>query len=174
MHNTCILVECGNGWMTKVRLVSVITHVWPSALQNLCILKLPQNKCDHTMPCIHRSRSMAQKHWPDLSKGEVMHYLRRHKYDCSPSIIIQDLRVDGITRTPTPEKTIQWLGVHFDRRLLFHHHVKTTIKPTWSSEDMQYCKGNCARASRGSEVQIYYKSTSRQHSPSRGSEEERM
>ena len=36
------------------------------------------------------------------------------------------------------------------------------------------CKGNCIRASRGSKVQIYYKSTSRQHSPSRGSEEERM
>ena len=46
------------------------------------------------------------------------------------------------------------------------------LSPFWAI--LSYCKGNCAGASRGSEVQIYYKSTSRQHSPSRGSKEERM
>ena len=52
-----------------------------------------------------------------------MHYSRRRKYDCSPSLTIKDY--DGITRTLTPDKTVKWLGIHLDRKLLFHHHVKT-------------------------------------------------
>ena len=54
----------------------------------------------------------------DLNKRELMHYSRRRKYDCCPSLTILDH--DGITRTVTPERTVKWLGVHFDRKLLFH------------------------------------------------------
>lgn len=60
---------------------------------------------------------------PDLSKREIMHYSRRKKYDCSPPIVLQDH--DGVARTLVPEKSVRWLGVHFDRKLLFNHHVKT-------------------------------------------------
>jgi hypothetical protein len=59
---------------------------------------------------------------PDLSKREIMHYSRRKKYDCNPSISLVDY--DGITRTIVPDKYVKWLGVHFDRKLLFNHHVK--------------------------------------------------
>ena len=59
---------------------------------------------------------------PDLAKREIMHYSRRKKYDCAPPISLQDY--DGITRTLVPDKYIKWLGVHFDRKLLFNHHVK--------------------------------------------------
>ena len=58
----------------------------------------------------------------DLTKRELMHYSRRRKYDCCPHLTILDH--DGITRTIIPERTVKWLGVHFDRKLLFHHHVK--------------------------------------------------
>ena len=58
----------------------------------------------------------------DTAKREIMHYSRRPKYDCSPSITFQDR--DGITRTITPQIATKWLGVHFDRRLRFEHHAK--------------------------------------------------
>jgi hypothetical protein len=58
----------------------------------------------------------------DLTKRELMHYSRRRKYDCSPPLKILDH--DGIERTIVPERTTKWLGVHFDRKLLFHHHAK--------------------------------------------------
>jgi ribonuclease HI len=59
---------------------------------------------------------------PDLSKREIMHYSRRRKYDCNPPITLEDY--DGTTRTIVPDKFVRWLGVHFDRKLLFNHHVK--------------------------------------------------
>jgi ribonuclease HI len=59
---------------------------------------------------------------PDLVKREIMHYSRRRKYDCSPPITLQD--DDGSTKTLVPDKIVKWLGVHFDRKLLFHQHVK--------------------------------------------------
>ena len=59
---------------------------------------------------------------PDLSKREIMHYSRRRKYDCNPPITLDDY--DGITRTIVPDKFVRWLGVHFDRKLTFNHHVK--------------------------------------------------
>ena len=59
---------------------------------------------------------------PDLSKREIMHYSRRPKYDCCPPITLHDY--DGIARTLTPDRFVKWLGVHFDRRLSFNHHVK--------------------------------------------------
>ena len=58
----------------------------------------------------------------DVAKREIMHYSRRPKYDCSPSIVFQD--GDGIARTVTPERHVKWLGVYFDRRLRFEHHAK--------------------------------------------------
>ena len=59
---------------------------------------------------------------PDLAKREIMHYSRRRRYDCSPPIILHDY--DGTTRTLVPDRLVRWLGVHFDRKLLFNHHVK--------------------------------------------------
>ena len=58
----------------------------------------------------------------DITKREIMHYSRRPKYDCSPSITFLDM--DGTTRTVTPERQIRWLGVYFDRKLRFEQHVK--------------------------------------------------
>ena len=59
---------------------------------------------------------------PDLTKRELMHYSRRKKHDSNPHISIEDF--DGSTRTIAPDKFVRWLGVHFDRKLLFNHHVK--------------------------------------------------
>ena len=59
---------------------------------------------------------------PDLAKREIMHYSRRRRYDCSPPITLHDY--DGTTRTLVPDRFVRWLGVHFDRKLLFNHHVK--------------------------------------------------
>ena len=59
---------------------------------------------------------------PDLTKRELLHYSRRRNYNCSPPISLQDY--DGVTRVLVPEKTVKWLGVHFDRKLMFKHHVK--------------------------------------------------
>lgn len=59
---------------------------------------------------------------PDLTKREIMHYSRRRNYNCSPPISLLDF--DGITRTLVPDKSVKWLGVHFDRKLLFNHHIK--------------------------------------------------
>ena len=61
---------------------------------------------------------------PDLAKREIMHYSRRKKYDCSPPITLLD--PDGTEKTLVPEKTVRWLGIHFDRKLLFNHHTKIT------------------------------------------------
>ena len=59
---------------------------------------------------------------PDLNKREIMHYSQRRKYNCSPPITLQDS--DGSTKTLVPDKTVKWLGIHFDRKLRFHQHVK--------------------------------------------------
>ena len=59
---------------------------------------------------------------PDLAKREIMHYSRRRKYDCAPPITLQDY--DGNLRTLVPDKSLKWLGVHFDCKLLFNSHVK--------------------------------------------------
>ncbi len=58
---------------------------------------------------------------PDHTKRELMHYTRR-KTDKSPSIEFVD--TDGIARTVKPESTVRWLGVHFDRKLLFNQHAR--------------------------------------------------
>ena len=59
---------------------------------------------------------------PDLSKWELMHYSRRKRYDCNPHITLHDY--DGTTRTVAPDRYVKWLGVHFDQKLLFNHHIK--------------------------------------------------
>ncbi|PPR03941.1 hypothetical protein CVT26_001146 [Gymnopilus dilepis] len=59
---------------------------------------------------------------PDFSKRELMHYSRRRKHNSNPSIMFNDS--DGATRIVTPEATVRWLGVHFDRKLRFERHVK--------------------------------------------------
>ncbi|PPQ85685.1 hypothetical protein CVT25_002136 [Psilocybe cyanescens] len=58
----------------------------------------------------------------DFSKRELMHYSKRRKDNSNPSITFNDS--DGITRTVTPEATVRWLGVYFDRKLSFDRHIK--------------------------------------------------
>lgn len=58
---------------------------------------------------------------PDYSKRELMHYTRRRK-DKSPSITFEDR--DGQRRVVSPEPYVRWLGVYFDRKLSFKHHIK--------------------------------------------------
>jgi hypothetical protein len=58
---------------------------------------------------------------PDYAKRELMHYTRRKK-DGSPSITFDDR--DGKRRVICPESHVRWLGVHFDRKLRFTHHIK--------------------------------------------------
>ena len=57
----------------------------------------------------------------DYSKRELQHYSRRRS-DGSPSMTFADS--DGQERVVVPEATVRWLGVHFDRKLRFAHHVK--------------------------------------------------
>jgi hypothetical protein len=64
---------------------------------------------------------------PDLRKRELMHYARRKEYNCSPPITLQDS--DGVTRKIVAEKTTRWLRIHFNRKLLFNHHVKIAAAP---------------------------------------------
>ena len=59
---------------------------------------------------------------PDMDKRELMHYTRRPK-DNSPAIRLTEH--DGSTSTITPTAFVKWLGIYFDRKLLFNHHVKT-------------------------------------------------
>ena len=42
-----------------------------------------------------------------------------------PPIILQD--PDGTQRTLVTDKFVRWLGVHFDRKLLFNRHVKIIV-----------------------------------------------
>ena len=81
---------------------------------NTILLKLAYEEVESWL----RSAGLAS----DLAKRELMHYLRRCKYDCSPPLII--LNQDSVTRTIVPKKTVKWLGLHLDRKLLFHHHIK--------------------------------------------------
>ncbi len=59
---------------------------------------------------------------PDVSKRELMHYTRRKRDKTSPHIEFTD--DDGVTRKVLAEGTVKWLGVYFDRKLLFNEHVK--------------------------------------------------
>ncbi|KAF8828234.1 hypothetical protein HHX47_DHR4000457 [Lentinula edodes] len=60
----------------------------------------------------------------DFDKRELMHYTRRKRdNNVSPSITFHD--DDGLTRVVAPQAVVRWLGVYFDRKLLFNHHVKT-------------------------------------------------
>jgi hypothetical protein len=88
---------------------------------NIIILKLAYKKVEEWL----FSAGLA----PDLGKRELMHYARRKKYDCSPPITLQDS--DGDIRTIVTEKTTRWLGIHFDRKLLFNHHAK--LAAAWGS-----------------------------------------
>jgi len=60
---------------------------------------------------------------PDQDKCELMHYTRRKKCG-DPATYIElterDRSISKILVTPS----IRWLGIHFDRKLLFNHHVK--------------------------------------------------
>ena len=80
---------------------------------NIALLQSAYNKVD---TWLHQAGLS-----PDYAKRELMHYTRRKK-DGSPSIMFDDR--DGVRRVITPESHVRWLGVHFDRKLLFSHHVK--------------------------------------------------
>jgi len=58
---------------------------------------------------------------PDKDKRELMHYTRRKRDKISPHINL--INCDGTTSTILVGSTICWLGVHFDRKLLYNYHV---------------------------------------------------
>jgi hypothetical protein len=90
-------------------------YVSSTSLQtNVILLKLAYSEVEAWL----KSAGLA----PDLAKREIMHYSRRKKYDCSPPISLLDY--DGVTRTLVPDRFVKWLGLHFDRKLRFHHHAK--------------------------------------------------
>ena len=59
---------------------------------------------------------------PDLSKRELMHYSCCKNHDSNPHNSLDDY--DGTTRSIATDKFVRWLGVHFDRKLLFNYHTK--------------------------------------------------
>ena len=81
---------------------------------NINLLKTAYRRVDNWL----RSVGLA----PDLTKRELMHYTRRPK-DGSPAIELTEH--DGSRSTIPAAATVKWLGVYFDRKLLFNHHVKT-------------------------------------------------
>jgi len=56
----------------------------------------------------------------DKDKQELMHYIQGC-LDGSPAICL--LEEDGSISTISISSTVQWLGVYFDRKLLFNKHV---------------------------------------------------
>ena len=80
---------------------------------NIIYLKSAYNKVDEWLYQAGLS--------PDYMKRELMHYTRRRK-DGSPSITFGDR--DGERRVVSPQAHVRWLGVHFDRKLFFTHHIK--------------------------------------------------
>jgi len=62
----------------------------------------------------------------DKDKQELMHYTRRQQ-DGSPAIRLPEN--NGTISTIPTSSTVQWLGVYFDRKLLFNKHIaKITSK----------------------------------------------
>ncbi|KAJ6463875.1 hypothetical protein C8R45DRAFT_769490, partial [Mycena sanguinolenta] len=55
-------------------------------------------------------------------KRELQHYTRRPK-DGLPAISLPNS--DGTSTTIIASPSVKWLGVYFDHRLTFTHHVKT-------------------------------------------------
>ncbi|TFK96102.1 hypothetical protein BDV98DRAFT_482129, partial [Pterulicium gracile] len=71
----------------------------------------------------------------DLAKRELMPYTRSRKND-SPIITFDD--DNGVTRCVAAEKSVCWLGAHFDKKLLFHEHVRiTTAKADCAVKGLQ-------------------------------------
>lgn len=56
----------------------------------------------------------------DLGKSEVMHFTRRQTRE-NPGITLPN---GEVLQANSPDKTIRWLGVHFDRKLTFNQHIK--------------------------------------------------
>lgn len=58
----------------------------------------------------------------DPAKCEAIHFTRKHKQPKDqPTIKAKDLEINAST------KPVRWLGVWFDRRLSFRHHVETRV-----------------------------------------------
>ncbi|KAK1953586.1 hypothetical protein LY78DRAFT_564390, partial [Colletotrichum sublineola] len=60
----------------------------------------------------------------DTDKSELIHFTRR-RGDGNPSISVTLL--DGrqySVQAVSQETSLRWLGIHFDRRLTFKHHVR--------------------------------------------------
>ncbi|KAF5311492.1 hypothetical protein D9611_011566 [Ephemerocybe angulata] len=58
----------------------------------------------------------------DAAKRELMHYSRRRNHNSSPSIVFDEDPNHPVT--VTPQATLRWLGVFFDRQLRFETHAK--------------------------------------------------
>ncbi|KAI5899136.1 uncharacterized protein SCHCODRAFT_02485960, partial [Schizophyllum commune H4-8] len=59
----------------------------------------------------------------DRVKRELMHYTRRKCDEQSPSARLSN--GDGSFTTVPTSSTVRWLGIFFDRKLLFNRHVQT-------------------------------------------------
>ena len=81
---------------------------------------------------------------PDKDKRELMHYTRRKRDKISPHINL--INRDGTTSTILVGSTIRWLGVHFDRKLLYNYHV---TKMAAKAENAVACISMLANTVRG-------------------------
>jgi len=63
---------------------------------------------------------------PDQDKRELMHYTQCKKCD-DPATHIELTEQDGSISKILVTPSIRWLGIHFDRKLLFNHHIKKIL-----------------------------------------------
>ena len=60
----------------------------------------------------------------DPSKSELIHFSRKHQRSDPP--LITNLYNSLLTDTPATEH-LRWLGIYFDRKLRFHHHITIMV-----------------------------------------------
>jgi len=81
---------------------------------------------------------------PDKDKRELMHYTRRKRDKISPHINLTNR--NGTISPILVGSTICWLGVHFDHKLLYNHHV---TKMAAKAENAVACISMLANTVRG-------------------------
>lgn len=89
----------------------------------------------------------------DLTKQELMHDTRSTK---NPSATITFHDDDGKTCTLTAARTTQWLGVHFDRKLLFNDHVNIVAAKVEQAVQGLQIMGNTQRGMKAIHLRRLY------------------